>query len=64
MYKRQIKKYAKAVHANGGVVICSLTLSAPWILTKLEPYCDAIPVSYTHLVYGSHDRFNGALKYL
>ena len=36
---KKIKKYAKAVHANGGIVICSLTLSAPWILTKLEPNC-------------------------
>ena len=43
---KKIKKYAKAVHANGGVVICSLTLSAPWILTKLEPYCDAILVNF------------------
>ena len=43
---KKIKKYAKAVHANGGVVICSLTLSALWILTKLEPYCDAILVNF------------------
>ena len=43
---KKIKNYAKAVHANGGVVICSLTLSAPWILTKLEPYCDAILVNF------------------
>ena len=39
---KDIKKIANKVHDNGGVVIASIDLSSPWILTNLEPYCDAL----------------------
>lgn len=37
-----IAEIADAVHANGGIVVASINLSSPWILTNLEPYCDAL----------------------
>ena len=39
---KNIKKVADAVHGNGGKVIASINISSPWILTNLEPYCDAL----------------------
>ena len=33
---------ADTVHANGGVVIGTINITSPWILTNLEPYCDAL----------------------
>ncbi len=36
----RIAEIADAVHANGGIVISSIDISNPWILTNLEPYCD------------------------
>ena len=33
---------ADAVHANGGKVIGTIDITSPWILTNLEPYCDAL----------------------
>lgn len=39
---KSIKKIADAVHANGGKVIGEINASNPWILTNLEPYCDAL----------------------
>lgn len=38
----KIPAIADAVHANGGIVVASINLSSPWILTNLEPYCDAL----------------------
>lgn len=38
----KIAEIADAVHANGGVVIASINISSPWILTNLEPYCDGL----------------------
>ena len=43
----EIPKIAEAVHANGGKVIATVECSSPWILTNLEPYCDALTVNYT-----------------
>lgn len=37
-----IKKVADAVHANGGKVVGEIVASDAWILTNLEPYCDAL----------------------
>lgn len=37
-----IQEIADAVHANGGKVIGTINISSPWILTNLEPYCDAL----------------------
>jgi len=42
-----IAKIAETVHANGGKVIGTIVASSPWILTNLEPYCDALTVNYT-----------------
>ena len=36
------KKIADAVHANGGKVIGEINASNAWILTNMEPYCDAL----------------------
>ncbi len=43
----EIPGIAEAVHANGGKVIATVVCNSPWILTNLEPYCDAITVNYT-----------------
>ena len=48
-----IKKIADAVHANGGKVISTINISSPWILTNLEPYCDAM--------LGIHDSSDAAV---
>ncbi len=42
-----IPKIAEAVHGNGGKVIATIVATSPWILDKLEPYCDALLVNYT-----------------
>lgn len=36
------QKVADAVHANGGKVIGEIVATSPWILTNMEPYCDAL----------------------
>ena len=38
----EIAEIADAVHANGGTVVGTINISSPWILTNLEPYCDAL----------------------
>ena len=38
----KIARYANKVHENGGIVIGTITITSPWILTNLEPYCDAL----------------------
>ena len=43
----KIAKVADAVHANGGKVVASIVITSPWILTNLEPYCDALLAQYT-----------------
>ena len=42
----KIPEIAEAVHANGGKVIATIVATSPWILTNLEPYCDALTVNY------------------
>ncbi len=45
-----VKKLAKAadtVHENGGKVVATIVCKNPWILTNLEPYCDALVAQYT-----------------
>lgn len=44
---KKIPKIAEAVHANGGKVVATCVVKNPWILTNLEPYCDAIVGQYT-----------------
>ncbi len=41
-----IQKIADTVHGNGGKVIATIVATSPWILDKLEPYCDALTVNY------------------
>ncbi len=43
----QIPGIAEAVHAHGGKVIATCVVNNPWILTKLEPYCDGLTFQYT-----------------
>lgn len=38
----ELWEIADAVHANGGTVIGTIDITSPWILTNLEPYCDAL----------------------
>lgn len=39
---KQFQKVADAVHANGGKVIGQIEASNAWILSNMEPYCDAL----------------------
>lgn len=43
----QIPGLAETVHAHGGKVIATTVVCNPWILDKLEPYCDGITFQYT-----------------
>lgn len=43
----RIPALAETVHAHGGRVICTTVVCNPWILDKLEPYCDGITFQYT-----------------
>ena len=39
---KNFQKIADAVHANGGKVVGQIEASNAWILTEMEPYCDAL----------------------
>lgn len=43
----QIPTIAEKVHAHGGKVIATCVVCNPWILDKLEPYCDGLTFQYT-----------------
>ena len=43
----KLAKAADTVHENGGKVVATIVCSSPWILTNLEPYCDALLAQYT-----------------
>jgi len=43
----QIQVIADKVHAHGGKVIATCVVNNPWILDKLEPYCDGLTFQYT-----------------
>ena len=58
----KIAKTAEAVHANGGIVIASITITNPWILTNLEPYCDALIGSFSTSVAARMDVLTGAFN--
>lgn len=51
---------AETVHANGGIVIGSINISNPWILTNLEPYCDALLGSFGTSAQARVDVMTGA----
>jgi beta-glucosidase len=44
---KKLVKAADAVHENGGKVVATIVCKNPWILTNLEPYCDALVAQYT-----------------
>lgn len=41
-----IAKIAEKIHAKGGKVVASIKVNQPWILTNLEPYCDALIANF------------------
>jgi len=43
----KIPALAETVHAHGGKTIATCVVCNPWILTKLEPYCDGLTFQYT-----------------
>ena len=42
----EIEEIAEEIHAKGGVVIASIKVTQPWILTNLEPYCDGLIANF------------------
>ena len=42
-----IPELSETVHKNGGKVIATCVVCNPWILDKLEPYCDGLTFQYT-----------------
>ena len=44
---KKLVKAADTVHENGGKVIATVVCTSPWILTNLEPLCDALLAQYT-----------------
>ncbi len=43
----KIKELADVAHARGAKVLATCVVTCPWILTKLEPYADALTFQYT-----------------
>ena len=43
----KIRELADAIHARGGKVVGTCVVNNPWLLDKLEPYCDALAIQYT-----------------
>ncbi len=43
----EIPALAETVHAHGGKVVATCVVCNPWILDKLEPYCDGLTFQYT-----------------
>ena len=56
----KIAKIAETVHGNGGIVVASIGITNPWILTNLEPYCDALIGSFSTSVAARLDVLTGA----
>ena len=57
---KKIAKIADKVHANGGIVVASINISSPWILTNLEPYCDGIIGQFSTSTAAQIDVLTGA----
>lgn len=55
-----IADIAETVHENGGIVVASVNISSPWILTNLEPYCDGIIGAFSTAVSSQMDVLTGA----
>lgn len=43
----KIKEISELVHANGGKVVATCVVCNPWLLEKLEPYCDGLTFQYS-----------------
>lgn len=43
----KIPVLSKAIHEHGGKVIATCVVCNPWILDRLEPYCDGLTFQYT-----------------
>ncbi len=43
----KIRELADAIHARGGKIVGTCVVNNPWLLDKLEPYCDALTIQYT-----------------
>ena len=56
----KIAKTAETVHANGGIVVASINITNPWILTNLEPHVDALIGSFSTSVAARVDVMTGA----
>jgi beta-glucosidase len=41
------QQIANAIHAKGGKVIGEIVANSPWILTEMEPYCDALIATFS-----------------
>ena len=58
-----IAELSEEFHARGGVVIGSITLDQPWILTNLEPYCDGLIAYFNNVPEYAHiDVVSGAFN--
>lgn len=44
---KKFKEIANAIHAKGGKVVGEIVATSPWILTEMEPYCDALIATYS-----------------
>ncbi len=42
----EIEDIAEEIHEKGGVVIASIKVTQPWILTNLEPFCDGLIANF------------------
>ncbi len=56
----EIAELAEDAHARGAVVIASIKVSQPWILTNLEPYCDGLIANFGVAVQPQLDVVTGA----
>jgi len=59
---KKIAKIAEKVHENGGIVIASINVSSPWILTNLEPYCDGLIAQFSTSTAAQIDVLTGAFN--
>ncbi len=42
----EIEEIAEEIHEKGGIVIASIKVDQPWILTNLEPFCDGLIANF------------------
>lgn len=59
---KKVASDAAAVHANGGIVIASINITSPWILTNLEPHVDALIGSFGTSAQARMDVITGNFK--